>query len=103
MQPNSSMSHDYTPTPKVREIGRQMAADLRAEIHPDHATPESIAACKAAAAKERAQFFDAHNAYVSARIRAKQDLILMVDAWGFETVERWVANMKAMSGRKESR
>ena len=99
MQPNSSMSHDYTPTPKVREIGRQMAAELRAEIHPDHATPESIAAAKAAAARERAQFFDAHNAYVSARIKAKQDLILLVDAWGFETVEKWLMNMKAMGAK----
>ena len=31
MQPDFSMAHDYTPTPKVREIGRQMAADLRAD------------------------------------------------------------------------
>ena len=47
MQPNSSMSHDYTPTPKVREIGRQMAAELRASA-------ASIAAAKADRAEQQA-------------------------------------------------
>ena len=54
-------------------------------------TPESVAAAKAAAERERESLYDVE----VQRDMDKLELLRLIDLYGIETVEHWLGNVKA--------